>query len=145
MVRTMADLQRESLSRTSFAMVLLAIAAAMAALLGSIGIYGVVSYAVGRRTREMGLRIAMGAEPRRVRRMVLGQGLALAAVGVALGVVGALGATRLMAAILFGVSPVDPLTYGSVGTGLLAIASLATWIPARRASKVDPMEALRAE
>jgi putative ABC transport system permease protein len=145
MVRTMADLQRESLARTSFTMVILAVAAAMALLLGSIGIFGVVSYAVGRRTREMGLRIAMGARPRRVMRMVLGQGLLMATAGLAFGIGGAVVATRLMDAILFGVSPVDPLTYGAVGAVLLATAMLATWVPARRAARVDPVEALRAE
>ena len=93
----------------------------------------------------MGLRIAMGAEPGTVMGMVLRQGLVLAAVGVALGAGGAVGATRLMQAILFGVSPVDPLTYGMVAAGLVAIALLATWVPARRAARVDPMVALRAE
>jgi predicted permease len=144
-VRIMASLQHDSLARTSFTLVMLGIAAAMALLLGSIGIYGVVSYTVGQRTREMGLRIAMGAEPGRVTRMVLRQGLALALVGVALGVGGAVGATRLMSAVLFGVSPVDPLTYGGVAAGLMSIALVATWVPARRAARVDPMEALRTE
>lgn len=144
-VATVASLQRESMARTSFALVILAIAAAVALLLGSIGLYGVISYTVGQRTREMGLRIAMGAEPRSVTGMVLRQGLVLAVVGVAVGGVSAVGATRLMQAILFGVSPVDPLTYGVVGTGLVGIAMLATWVPARRAARVDPMVALRAE
>jgi putative ABC transport system permease protein len=145
MVRTMADLQHDSMARTSFTLVMLGIAAVMALLLGSIGIYGVVSYTVARRTREMGLRVAMGAEPGRVTRMVLRQGFVLALVGVAVGVVGAAGATRLMEAVLFGVSPVDPVTYGAVAAGLIAIALVATWVPARRAARVDPMEALRAE
>lgn len=144
-VRTMADLQHESMARTSFTLLMLAIAAAMALILGSVGIYGVISHGVAQRSREMGLRIAMGAEPGRVTRMVLRQGLGLALLGVALGVGGAVGATRLMDAILFGVSPVDPLTYGAVGAVLLAIALLATWVPARRAARVDPMEALRTE
>ncbi|HSG08664.1 MAG TPA: ABC transporter permease [Longimicrobiales bacterium] len=143
--RTMASLQHDSLARTSFTLVMLGIAAAMALLLGSIGTYGVVAYAVGQRTREMGLRIAMGAEPRVVTAMVLRQGLALGVIGVAAGVLGAAGASRLMDAVLFGVSPVDPLTYGAMAGGLLAIAALATWVPARRAARVDPMVALRAE
>jgi len=145
MVRTMADLQRDSMARTSFTLVMLGIAAVMALLLGTIGIYGVVSYAVARRTREMGLRIAMGAEPTQVTSMVVRQGLLLASAGVALGIVSAAGATRLMEAVLFGVSPVDPVTYGAVAAGLIAIALVATWVPARRAARVDPMEALRAE
>jgi ABC-type antimicrobial peptide transport system permease subunit len=144
-VRTMESLERDSLARTSFTLVMLAIAAAMALLLGIVGIYGVISYAVGRRTREMGLRIAMGAEPGRVARMVLGQGLVVALVGVAAGVVGALGATRLMRAVLFGVSPADPLTYGTTAAVIVGVALLATWVPARRAARADPMEALRAE
>ena len=117
----------------------------MGLLLGSIGLYGVISYTVGQRTKELGLRIAMGAEPGSVTGMVLRQGLVLAVVGVGVGAVTAVGATRLMQAILFGVSPVDPLTYGVVAAGLMAIALLATWIPARRAARVDPMVALRTE
>ena len=145
LVRTLASLQRESMARTSFALVILAIAAAVALLLGSIGLYGVISYTVGQRTKEMGLRIAMGAEPGSVTGMVLRQGLVLAIAGVGVGGGAAVGATRLMQAILFGVSPVDPLTYGVGAAGLVAIALLATWIPARRAAHVDPMVALRAE
>lgn len=144
-LRTMADLQSNSLARTSFALVMLGIAAAMALLLGTIGIYGVIAYIVGQRTREMGLRIAMGANPGNVRRMVLGQGLLLAGIGIVLGLGGAVGATRLMEAILFGVSPVDPLTYLLVAAGITGTVLLAVWIPAWKASKVDPMVALRAE
>ena len=144
-VRTMADLLHDSMARTSFTLVLLGIAAAMALLLGSIGIYGVVSYAVGQRTREIGLRIAMGARPAEVTGMVLRQGLLLALGGVVAGGALAAGATRLMRAILFGVSPLDPVTYGAVGVVLLAIALVATWLPARRAGRVDPMLSLRTE
>jgi predicted permease len=144
-VRTMDSLQRDSMARTSFTLVVLGIAAAMGLLLGSIGLYGVISYTVGQRTREMGLRMAMGAEAGKVTGMVLRQGLVLAALGVAVGGGSAVGATRLMQAILFGVSPVDPLTYGLVAAGLLGVALLATWLPARRAARVDPMVALRAE
>ncbi|MCG6957253.1 MAG: ABC transporter permease [Gemmatimonadetes bacterium] len=144
-VRTMADLLHDSMARTSFTLVLLAVAAAMALLLGGIGIYGVVSYTVGQRTREMGLRIAMGAHPAKVTGMVLRQGLLLALVGVVVGGTVAVGATRLMTAVLFGVSPLDPVTYGAVGLVLLAIALLATWLPARRAGRVDPMLSLRTE
>ncbi|MGD8319701.1 MAG: ABC transporter permease [Gemmatimonadota bacterium] len=144
-VRTMADLLHASMARTSFTLVMLGIAAAMALVLGSIGIYGVVSYTVGRRTREMGLRIAMGARPGKVTGMVLRQGLLMALLGVVVGGAAAAGATRLMKAILFGVSPMDPATYGAVCVLLLGIALLATWLPARRAGRSDPMAALRTE
>jgi predicted permease len=144
-VRTMESFQRESMARTSFALVILAIAAAVALLLGSIGIYGVVSHSVGQRTHEMGLRVAMGAEPRRVTWMVLRQGLALAGVGVGVGIGGAVAATRLMKGLLFGVSPVDPLTYAVVAAGLVGITLLATWVPARRSAGADPVVALRAD
>jgi putative ABC transport system permease protein len=99
--------------------------------------------AVGRRTRELGLRIAMGAEPARVRRMVLRQGMIVALIGVGIG--GALGATRLMRAVLFGVSPADPLTHGVTVAVVVGVALMATWVPAKRAARGDPMEALRAE
>jgi putative ABC transport system permease protein len=144
-VRTMASIERDSLARTSFTLVILAIAAAVALLLGIVGIYGVISYAVGRRTRELGLRIAMGAEPARVTRMVLRQGMIVALIGVGAGIGGALGATRLMRAVLFGVSPADPLTYGVTVAVVVGVALMATWVPAKQAARVDPMEALRAE
>ncbi|MGD8278832.1 MAG: FtsX-like permease family protein, partial [Gemmatimonadota bacterium] len=144
-IRTMASMQRESMARTSFALVMLGIAAALALLLGAIGIYGVISYAVGQRRHEMGIRIAMGAEPRAVTVLVLRQGLALAGIGVVVGTGVAAAATRLMEAILFGVNPLDPLTYTLVAAVLAAIALLAAWLPARRAAGVDPATALRAE
>ena len=142
---TMDQLQHDSMARTSFTLAMLGIAAAVALLLGSIGIYGVISYAVGQRTQELGLRIAMGAEAGSVVGMVLRQGLLLATVGITLGVAGAIGTTRLMSAILHGVSPVDPLTYSLVAMALLGVTLLASYAPARRASRVDPMVALRAE
>jgi len=144
-VRTMQSLQHDSMARTSFTMVVLGIAAVMGLFLGSVGLYGVISYTVGQRTKEIGLRIAMGAEPGRVTHMVLRQGLVLAIVGVVVGGGAAVAATRLMQAVLFGVSPVDPLTYGLVAAGLVSVALLATWIPARNAARVDPIVALRLE
>jgi predicted permease len=142
---TMEELQRDSMARTSFTLVMLGIAAAVALLLGAIGIYGVISYAVGQRTQELGLRIAMGAEVGSVVGMVLRQGLVLALTGVAVGIVAAIGATRLMSAILHGVSPTDPVTYIFVAVALVGVTLLASYAPARRAAGVDPMVALRAE
>jgi ABC-type antimicrobial peptide transport system permease subunit len=141
----MQDMQRISMARPSFTLVMLGIAAAVALLLGTIGIYGVISYSVGQRTRELGLRIAMGAEPEAVTRMVLRQGFGISVIGAVLGLAGAFGATRLMKAVLFGVNPVDPLTYGMVAVALVAVALLASYFPARRAAGVDPMVALRAD
>jgi ABC-type antimicrobial peptide transport system permease subunit len=133
------------MARTSLTLVLLAIAASVALLLGTIGIYGVISYAVSQRTRELGVRIALGAGGREVVQMVLRQGLVLAGVGVAIGLVSAYGLTRLMSALLYGVSPTDPLTYAVVAVVLVGVAMLASYLPARRAASVDPIEALRAE
>jgi ABC-type antimicrobial peptide transport system permease subunit len=144
-VRTMDSVLRESMARTSFTLVMLGIAAAVALLLGTIGIYGVISYVVSQRTRELGVRIALGAGGRKVVRMVLKQGLALAGVGAVIGLGSAYGLTRLMTALLYGVSPTDPMTYGVVVVVLVGIALLASYLPARRAASVDPMEALRAE
>ncbi|MGW8266416.1 MAG: ADOP family duplicated permease [Longimicrobiales bacterium] len=144
-VIALAELQRDSMARTSFTLVMLGIAAAVALLLGSIGIYGVISYTVGQRNQELGLRIAMGAEAGTVVGMVLRQGIALALVGAAVGIGAAIGVTRLMTALLHGVNPVDPLTYFVVALTLVVVALLASWLPARRAARMDPMVALRAE
>ncbi len=144
-VRTMESLQRDSMARTSFTLVMLALAAAVALLLGAVGTYGVVSYVVGRRTRELGIRMAMGADPGAVTGMVLRQGLVLALVGVGVGLGLAAVATRLMGGILFGVSPLDPLTYLLVAVVLPGVALLATYLPARRAAALDPSVALRSE
>jgi ABC-type antimicrobial peptide transport system permease subunit len=134
---------RRSTNRTSFTLVMLAIAAGVALLLGAIGIYGVVAYTVSQRTREIGIRMAMGALEGEVARMVLRQGMALAGAGILLGLVGALGLTRLMEALLFGISALDPVTFGAVSGMLALVALLATWLPARRASRTDPAEAIR--
>jgi len=115
----------------------------MALLLGVVGIYGVISYAVSQRTREIGIRIALGAPPQSVRQMFVREGLVLTAIGVVCGLTAAAGLTRLMTALLFEVSPVDPVTYCAVSLVLAAAALLASYIPARRASRIEPVEALR--
>ncbi len=135
----------ESLARRSFALALLTVAAVVALILGSVGVYGVLSYGVSRRSRELGMRMALGAERAEVVGMVVRQGVALAGTGAAVGVGLGLGLTRLMAALLYGVSPSDPVTFATVATGLLAVALLASYLPARRAARVDPAVALRSE
>ncbi len=144
-VATMADMLRGSMARTSFTLVMLGIAAAVALLLGVVGVYGVVSYVVSQRSREIGVRIALGATAAEVTGMVLRLGLGFALVGVALGLAAAYGLTRLMTALLYGVNAVDPVTFGTVALSLTAVVLLASYLPARRASRVDPMETLRVE
>jgi ABC-type antimicrobial peptide transport system permease subunit len=144
-VRTLDEVLSRSMARTSFSLIMLGIAAGVALLLGAIGIYGVISYVVSQRTRELGVRLALGAEASDVRRMVLRQGLILAGMGVIIGLGAAIGLTRLMEALLYGVDPVDPLTFGAVALSLTFVALLASYIPARRASKVDPVVAIRFE
>jgi predicted permease len=124
---------------------LLGIVGGLALFLAAIGLYGVMSYAVGQRTRELGVRLALGAKPRDLLRMVVGQGLMLAAIGLGFGLVAAYGLTGLMRSLLPGITPHDPLTFVAVPVLLVAIALVAAWIPARRASTVDPVVALRHE
>lgn len=144
-VRRLDELVSRSMAQTSFALVLLSVAAGIALLLGLIGVYGVLSYAVSQRTSEIGMRVALGARSEDVIRMVLRQGLAIAVVGLASGMALSLALTRWMASLLHGVSPRDPLTFVLVPVVLLVVALLATYLPARRAARVDPMDALRAE
>jgi predicted lysophospholipase L1 biosynthesis ABC-type transport system permease subunit len=144
-VRTMDDLVEASLAPRWLQLLLLGQIAALALTLASLGIYGAVACAVGERTRELGLRMALGAGPRAIRRLVLGQGARLAGLGLTLGVLAALGATRLMTGFLFGVSATDALTYLGVAGLLAAVTLLACYLPARRATRVDPMTALRWE
>ena len=142
-VRTLADVHRLSLARTSFTLVALALSAAMGLLLGFIGIYGVVAYAIAQRTQEIGIRMALGAQTGALRQMFLRQGVALAGAGVAAGVAAAAALTRLMSSLLFGVTPLDPATYAAVVALLLAAATIAAYVPARRATGANPIESLR--
>jgi predicted permease len=144
-LRTLQELYERSMARTSFMVVMLALTGTMALLLGVVGIYGVTSYAVSQRRREMGIRMALGAEGRALTGMVVREGLKLAAVGAACGLVAAFGLSRVMAALLFGVRAADPVTYVAVAAALLSAAMVASYLPARRVTKVDPVEALRAE
>jgi ABC-type antimicrobial peptide transport system permease subunit len=144
-VETLDEIQARSMAQTTFAMTMLAIAAAVALLLGLVGIYGVVAFVAAQRTREIGIRMALGAQIGDVRTMFLRYGLVLIATGVGLGVVVALATTRVMSALLFGVGPTDPATYVVVSAALAAAGLLATYLPARRASRVDPVIALRAD
>ncbi|MFC1575782.1 ABC transporter permease [Gemmatimonadota bacterium] len=142
-VRTLEDLLSRSMARTSFSLIMLGIAAAVALFLGAIGIYGVISYIVSQRTRELGVRMALGAEAAEVKGMVLKQGMILAGIGVLIGLGSALGVTRLMTALLYGVNPVDPLTLGAVALILSVVAMVASYVPAHRAAKINPVEAIR--
>ena len=144
-VQTLEEIQAGSMTQTSFALVMLGIAASVALLIGMVGIYAVVAYAAAQRTREIGVRMALGAQAEDVRHMFLRHGLWLAAIGITIGIGIALMLTRVMSAFLFGVGPMDPLTYASVAAVLAGMTLIATYLPARRASRVDPVIALRAE
>jgi len=143
--RTMQEVYDKSAVRTSFTLVMLGIAGVMAMALGMIGIYGVVSYTVSQRKREIGIRLALGAQGGDVLQMVLRQSAKMAFVGVAIGMAAALGLTVLMRSLLFGISPRDPLTFAAVAGLLIVVALLASYIPARRAMLIDPIVALRHE
>jgi putative ABC transport system permease protein len=144
-IATMEEIIADSVAPRRFNMLLLGLFASVALLLAAIGIYGVISYSVSRRTQEIGIRMALGAGRRDVVRLVVRQGMAPALIGLALGVAGAAGLTRLMTTLLFGVTATDPIVFG-LTTGLLgAVALAACWLPAWRAARVDPLIALRYE
>jgi predicted permease len=145
LVRTMKDLYDASMARTSFALVMLGIAAVMALALGVIGIYGVIAYIVAQRSREIGIRLALGAAPTQLKRMFVRQGLVLTAVGTGVGLVTAIALSQWMSSLLFGVERLDPATYGAVLGVLAMAAAMASYVPARRAAAVDPVETLTAE
>jgi predicted permease len=144
-LRTLQDLYDHSLARTSFALVMLAIAGSMALAIGIIGIYGVISYTVSQRTREIGIRLALGAQQGTITRMFVQHALLLAGIGAAIGLAGAVELMQLMKSLLFGISPRDPLTYAVVPAVLILVAAFASYFPARRAAAVDPANTLRAD
>ena len=144
-VRTMEQALARSVSARRFSMILLSVFAALALVLAAVGIYGVISYSVAQRTREVGIRMALGAQTADVLKLVVRDGLKLVAIGIAVGLVGAFMLTRLMTTLLFGVTPTDVVTYAIVALGLVGVALAACYVPARRAAKVDPLVALRFE
>jgi hypothetical protein len=144
-IHTVGYFYTKSMARTSFTLVMLAVAGGMALLLGIVGIYGVISYSVSQRTREIGIRMALGAERPSITSMFVRDGLWLTSIGIACGLVTAFATMRLMSSLLFNVSPVDPITYGSITAGVFATAYFACYLPSRRAASIDPVNALRAE
>jgi ABC-type antimicrobial peptide transport system permease subunit len=144
-VRTMQEIYSKSMARTSFTLVMLAIAGSMALTLGILGIYGVISFTVSQRTREIGIRLALGAQKTELKWMFVRSALALTCIGVAIGLCAAGVVMQSMKSLLFGISPLDPVTYVAIPLVLIASAMLASYLPARRAASVDPVEALRAE
>jgi ABC-type antimicrobial peptide transport system permease subunit len=141
----MQEIYSKSLARTSFTLVMLAIAGSMALTLGILGIFGVISYTVAQRTREIGIRVALGAQKSELKWMFVRSAMVLTGFGVGLGVCAAAGLMQLMKSLLFGISPLDPFTYIAIPLVLIASAALASYLPARRAASIDPVEALRAD
>jgi predicted permease len=144
-VHTLGHFYTESMARTSFTLVMLAVAGGMALLLGIVGIYGVIAYSVSQRTREIGIRMALGAQRQTLISMFVRHGLLLTGVGIACGLVASFAVMRLMSSLLFNVSPLDPVTYSAVTVGVVITAYLACYLPSRRAATIDPVDALRAE
>ena len=144
-VRTLQQIYDQSMAQTQFVLVILGIAASVTLLLGLVGIYGVIAYIVSQRRREVGIRMALGAQSDTVQRIFVSRGLALTAIGLAVGLISAAASMRLLSSLLFGVNPFDPVTYVAVALSLGAVALIATWLPARQATRIDPMLALRSE
>jgi putative ABC transport system permease protein len=144
-VSTMDEILDSTVSPRRFSAILISIFAALALLLAAIGVYGVMSYMTGRRTGEMGIRMALGAQPRDVVRMILGEGILLATIGIVVGTAGAIALTRFLASMLFEIKPTDPATFVGVAMLLLIVSLAACYIPARRAMRVDPVTALKCE
>lgn len=144
-VHTMESLASDSMVRLSFTMLTLGVASVLALILGAVGLYGVLSYVVAQRTQEIGLRMALGAKAQQVRRMVVTQGARVVLLGVVIGVAVAVGTTRALGSLLFGVAAVDTVTFVGVSATMIAVGFLASYLPARRASNVDPIESLKSE
>jgi ABC-type antimicrobial peptide transport system permease subunit len=144
-VSPLGELYTKSMARTSFTLVMLCVAGGMALLLGIVGIYGVISYSVSQRTREIGIRMALGAQRGTLTAMFVRQGLLLTSIGVGCGLVVAFIVMRLMSSLLFNVSPIDPLTYATITARVIGSAYFACYLPSRRAAAVDPANALRSE
>jgi ABC-type antimicrobial peptide transport system permease subunit len=144
-IATLDEIAASAMWQPRFNLLLTGLFAGLALLLAAIGLYGVLAYAVAQRTHEIGVRIALGASTRAVLGLTLGQGMKLAVVGLLCGLVGAVGLTRIVANLLYDVTPTDPWTFAGVSLLLLVVAAIACWLPARRAAKVDPMTALRLE
>ena len=144
-VHTLDYLYRTSMARTSFTLVMLAIAGSMALLLGIVGLYGVIAYSVSQRRREIGIRSALGAQQRELTRLFVSHAMLLTGGGVICGLIAALALTRLMSSLLFGVKPINPATFAVASIGLLSAAAVSSYLPARRAAAVNPVEALRSE
>jgi ABC-type antimicrobial peptide transport system permease subunit len=144
-VRSMKRVYDRSMARTSFTLTLLAISGGMALVLAAVGIYAVISYNVAQKTREIGIRMALGAQQNSLKLLFVGRGLLWAGIGALIGLPSAAALSRLMKSLLFGIDPVDPLTYAAVALGLLVAAAMASYLPARRITLIDPSEALRAE
>jgi ABC-type antimicrobial peptide transport system permease subunit len=144
-VRTMKYVYDRSMARTGFTLTLLAISGVMALVLAAVGIYAVISYNVAQKKREIGIRMALGAQQSRLKLLFVGRGMLWAGIGAVAGLAGAAALSSLIKSLLFGVEPVDPLTYAGVALGLLGAAALASYLPARRITLIDPADALRAE
>ena len=144
-ISSLEEISGRAIARPRLLAVLLGLFAALGLVLGAVGIYGVLAYSVTQRRQEIGVRLALGAAPLHVLKLVVGRGMVLAGAGVLAGLAGAVGLSRLMHSVLYGIAPSDPLTFAGVALVLLAVALAASWLPARRATRVDPATALRAE